>query len=160
MAETESQAPQTKRHEHRLNDDFQGEEEEEEEDELEEEAGVSRLTESHGTGAVPSSDAGFKESQLETLANDDCSEGLQLNPKELNLRRKLTQSTWKFPPLWLSRVLKHQHKISFNHLFLQLLWHNYHQLLLHKTPDGYNWRKYGQKQVKSPKGSLIVKPKR
>ncbi|KAL4285346.1 hypothetical protein GQ457_16G000890 [Hibiscus cannabinus] len=188
MAETESQAPQTKRHEQRLNDDFQGEEEEE--------AGLSRLTESHGTGAVPSSDAGFKDSQLETLAKDDCSEGLQLNPTseskegaefkekvntvhlevsttlvvqsaEGSTQNQLqssvsptsvTQGISSAPTPTLEEQSLSDQKVngasapeanqqkSYNLKMVSVV-------PIVKTPDGYNWRKYGQKQVKSPKGS-------
>ncbi|KAK8553552.1 hypothetical protein V6N13_062354 [Hibiscus sabdariffa] len=205
MAETESQAPQTKRHEQRLNDDFQGEEEEEEE-ELEEEAGVSRLTESHGTGAVPSSDAGFKDSQLETLANDDCSEGLQLNPTseskegpgfkekvntahlevsttlvvqsaEVSTQNQLQSSvsptslaqlsptsvtqgisSAPTPTLEEQSLSDSDQKVNGASAPEAKQQKSYNLKMVSvvpivKTPDGYNWRKYGQKQVKSPKGS-------
>ncbi|KAK8597483.1 hypothetical protein V6N13_094889 [Hibiscus sabdariffa] len=201
MAETESQAPQTKRHEQRLNDDFQGEEEE---DELEEEAGVSRLTESHGTGAVPSSDAGLNDSQLETLANDDCSEGLQLNPtseskegaefkEKVNTVHLEVSTTLVVQSAEASRQNQLQSSVSPTSLAQlsptsvtqgissaptptleeqslsdqkvngasapeanQQKSYNLKMVSvvpIVKTPDGYNWRKYGQKQVKSPKGS-------
>ena len=68
MAKTESQAQQqTKRHEEQKNDDL-GEEEEEEDDLEDEEEGVGRVSESQGAGAAPSE---LRDSQLETLTNDD-----------------------------------------------------------------------------------------
>ncbi|GMJ15875.1 WRKY DNA-binding protein 32 [Hibiscus trionum] len=196
MAETESQAPQTKRHEQRQNDDFQGQEEE---DELEEEAGVSRVTESHCAGAVPSSDAGLKDSQFETLANDDRSEGLQqvnstseskegaefkekVNTTHLEVSTTLvvqsaeastqnqlqscvsptsvTQGISSAPTPTLEEQSLSDQKVngasapeanqqkSYNLKMVSVV-------PIVKTPasDGYNWRKYGQKQVKSPKGS-------
>ncbi|KAK8654871.1 hypothetical protein V6N13_107467 [Hibiscus sabdariffa] len=61
--ETESEARRMRLHEAKQNDDS------------EEEEGVSRVN----AGAAPSSDAVLKDSQLETLTNDDRREGLQEN---------------------------------------------------------------------------------
>ncbi|KAE8730736.1 putative WRKY transcription factor 32 [Hibiscus syriacus] len=207
MAETESRAPHTKRHEEHQNDDFQGEGDGEEEEELEdeEEKGVSRVTESDGAGTALSSDTGLRDFQLKTLANDDRSEGLPVKsnsePKEgAEFKEKVvtahregsttlaiqsaegstqnqlqsfvsptslaqlsptsvTQgiSSALTPPLQeqslsdqkvngASAPEANQQK-SYNLKMVSVV-----PIVKRPASDGYNWRKYGQKQVKSPKG--------
>ncbi|TYI72059.1 hypothetical protein E1A91_D07G032900v1 [Gossypium mustelinum] len=212
MAETESQA---KRHEGKQYDNSEGEEEEEEEeeevDELEdeedeEEEGVSRVNESHGAGTAPSSDAEVRDSQLETLTNDDRCERLRENPtselkegaesKEqvkiahqkvlpsLVVQRaedpkqhllqssvsptsssqpsptSITQDISSPPTPTLPAQSHSDQKVNGasppvanqqNPSNLKML--SFVPVVKTPVSDGYNWRKYGQKQVKSPKGS-------
>ncbi|GMJ07704.1 WRKY DNA-binding protein 32 [Hibiscus trionum] len=214
MAETESRAPHTKRHEEHQNDDIQGEDDgrEKEEDELEdeEEKGASRITDSHGAGAALSSDTGLRDSQLKTLANDDRSEGkiigLHVNstsePKEgaefkvkVNKAQREVSSTLAVQSAEAStqnqlqsfvsptslaqlsptsvtqgissaptRTLQEQNlsdqkvngasapeanqQKSYNLKMVSVV-----PIVRTPASDGYNWRKYGQKQVKIPKVS-------
>ncbi|KAE8658123.1 Purine permease 5 isoform 1 [Hibiscus syriacus] len=220
MAETESRASHTKRHEEHQNDDFQGEYDGEDgELEDEEEKGVSRVTESGGAGAALSSDAGLRDCQLKTLANDDRSEGkiffkcvlwgkkwVKVNansePKEgaefkekVNIAHQEVSATLTvqsaegstqnqlqsfISPTSLAQLsptsvtqgissasttpLQEQslsdqkvngasapeanQQKSYNLKMVSVV-----PILKRPASDGYNWRKYGQKQVKSPKGS-------
>ncbi|XP_022750250.1 probable WRKY transcription factor 32 [Durio zibethinus] len=195
MAETESQAQHTKRHEEQQNDDLGGEEEEEEE----EEEGVSRVSESQDG-------AELRDSQLETLTNDDPCSGLQENPTSESKEGAEFKEQVKIAQREISPSLavqgteaptqnQLQSSVSPTSL-LQLSPTSVKQAIsssptptlpekslsdqkvngasvpkanqqkpsnlktlsvvpIVKTPvsDGYNWRKYGQKQVKSPKGS-------
>ncbi|XWS26255.1 hypothetical protein CRYUN_Cryun26dG0016000 [Craigia yunnanensis] len=187
MAETESQAQQTKRHEEQQNDDLGGEEEEEE-DEEEGEEGVSRVRESQGAGAAPSSDAELRNSQLETLTNDDRCERLQENstseskegaefkfaeaPTQNQLQSSVSPTSLpQLSPTSVTQVISSAPTPTLPEQSLsdqkvngasmpeanQQKSSNLKTLAVPivKTPvsDGYNWRKYGQKQVKSPKGS-------
>ncbi|GMI89300.1 WRKY DNA-binding protein 32 [Hibiscus trionum] len=213
---TETEAQLMKRHEEKQNDDSEGEEDEEE--------GVSRVNESDKAGVAPSSDAELKESQLETLTNDDRREGLQENstseskgvaeseeqvkiahqevpnlafqdaesPKQNLLQLSVVPEDSPTSPkqnLLQSSVVPEPSPTSPNQNLLQLSVvpepsptspkqsHSDQKVNSAslpeanqqspsnlkvvpfvpnvKTPvsDGYNWRKYGQKQVKSPKGS-------
>ncbi|KAK6249161.1 hypothetical protein QUC31_020726 [Theobroma cacao] len=212
MAETESQAQQTKRQEDQQKDDLEGEEEEEEEEEEdgeleeeeEEEEGMSRASESQGAGAAPSSDAELRDSQ--TLTNDDRWEGLQVNSSSESKERAEFKEQVKvaqqevLPSLVVQGAeaqTQNQPRLSVSPTSLpQSSPTSVAQGVLSaptptlpeeclsdqkvngasvpeanrqtssnlktvsvvpivKTPvsDGYNWRKYGQKQVKSPKGS-------
>ncbi|KAA3459530.1 putative WRKY transcription factor 32 [Gossypium australe] len=194
MAETESQA---KRHEGKQYDNSEGEEEEEEEeeeevDELEdeeeeEEEGVSRVNESHGAGTAPSSDAEVRDSQLETLTNDDRCEikiahqkvlpslavqGAEA-PKQHLLQSSVSPTSSSqpsptsirqdisSPPTTTLPAQSHSdQKVNGasppvanqqNPSNLKML--SFVPVVKTPVSDGYNWRKYGQKQVKSPKGS-------
>ncbi|OMO61754.1 DNA-binding WRKY [Corchorus capsularis] len=196
--ESESQTKQTKRQEEQQNDELKGGEEEEVE-------GLGRVSESQGAEAAPSGDAEVRDSQSETLKNDDRSEGVQVNstseskeegaefkeqvkvahpevspslsgqdaepqtPKQLepsvspaSLPQESTTSVSQgvssapnptVPEQSLSdkkvngvSVPEATQQESSNLTALSVV-------PTVKTPvsDGYNWRKYGQKQVKSPK---------
>ncbi|XVE71139.1 hypothetical protein DITRI_Ditri10aG0126300 [Diplodiscus trichospermus] len=215
MTDTESQTQQSRQHEEQQNDDLEGEEEEEEADEEEDELqdkekeegeGVSRVSELEGAGAASSSDAKLRDSQSETLRNDDRCEGSQENstseskegaefkeqvkighqevspilavqgaeaPAHNQLQSSVppsslpqlspTSSTRGIPsspiPTLPEKILSDQkvngvsvpeanQKKSSNLKTVSVV-----PILKTPVSDGYNWRKYGQKQVKSPKGS-------
>ncbi|XP_022731787.1 probable WRKY transcription factor 32 isoform X2 [Durio zibethinus] len=155
-------------------------EDEVEEEEEEEEEGVSRVRESRGAGMAPLTDAKLRESQLETLTNYDRCEGLQENSTSESKEGAELQEQVEIahPEVLPSSAVQGAEVPTQNPLqssvsptsLPQLSPTSFTQESNQQKPsnlrtvsvvpivkkpisDGYNWRKYGQKQVKSPKGS-------
>ncbi|MFQ6642937.1 hypothetical protein Gotur_017179 [Gossypium turneri] len=182
MAETESQALPTKRHHHHQNDDSEGQEdddeEEEEEDGLEneeEEEGASRVSESQGAGAAPprlqvnstsESKEGSEFKEKVNIADQEVSPSLAVlsaeAPTSLSQQAptSVTQGISSAPTPTLQEQSLSDQKVNGASVPKANQQKSYNLKMVSvvpivKTPvsDGYNWRKYGQKQVKSPKGS-------